>query len=379
MRIIQVVTQLEAGGAQRAAVLLSDGLSARGHTVETWFFYRKRDAFRGATNLRLMFEDRPAVLATLQLPFRLTSRLREFGADAVIAHTHYANVIALPAAAAAGVPVRIAVQQNPVDSYPFLARHLDRILGRGKTYSDIVSVSHSVADSASRYATAYRAKMTVIHNAVSSPEGLRGDRAELARFGIPPAVPFLVNVGRLHYQKNQATLIRALTNVPAAHLVMIGEGELRGELVGLAAKLRLRERVHFMGELPWDDAIRISRHACAFVFPSLFEGMSLALVEAMSLGLPIVGSDIPSIREAIADGGLLTPPTDVQGLASSINRVVDDEALAARMRTRSLERAQMFSLAGMTDAYESLIRARIGRSGGPFPDAAASRPPGSAG
>jgi glycosyltransferase involved in cell wall biosynthesis len=359
MRIVQIVTQLEAGGAQRAAVLLAEGLRDRGHAVETWFFYHKRAAFEGASDLHVLFETRPSATQLAGLPGLLIRRLRDFGAEALITHTHYANVVGQPAAQLAGVPARVAVQQNPVDSYPRAARIADWMLGSAGTYTDIVSVSRSTADSTNGYPRSYRDKVSVIHNAVSPPPPPGESGAALAKHGIPSDARLLVNVGRLHYQKNQATLIRAMAAVPDAHLVIMGEGELRSELTALARSLGVSGRVHMPGELAWDDAIRISQRASAFVFPSLFEGMSLALVEAMTLGLPIVGSDIPSIREAIGEGGILVPAEDPESLADGVNRVLADPELEQRMRESSRDHSRHFSLQGMTDAYESLVRARL--------------------
>jgi glycosyltransferase involved in cell wall biosynthesis len=336
-------------------VLLADGLRDRGHTVETWFFYRKRTAFEGSPALRVLFASRPSPVDMAQLPIKLVAMLRDFAPQALITHTHYANVVAQPAARIAAIPARIAVQQNPVDSYPRLAKHADRMLGTGSTYSHIVCVSHSVAASARHYPPAYRAKLSVIHNAASHLSADVAGGAALAHYGLPENVPLLVNVGRLHYQKNQATLIRAMAHVPSAHLVIAGEGELRRELAALAISLGVESRVHLLGEIPWEQTVGISRHARAFVFPSLFEGMSLALVEAMTLGLPVVASDIPSAREALSDSGLFVPASDPVALSKAITLVLSDQEVDQRLRSLSLERAQLFSLQKMTDAYESMV------------------------
>jgi glycosyltransferase involved in cell wall biosynthesis len=354
MKIVQLVTQMEAGGAQRAAILLSEGLRERGHEVETWFLYLKRPAFHGAPGMRVLLERKPSLLDTCTIPARLVLALRAYAPDVLITHTHYANVIGQVAAQICRIPRRIAVQQNPVDAYPRFARAADYVFGALAIYSDVVAVSEAVADSAQKYPTSYRRKIKVVHNAVSSPSEVQIADVR-AKYGLPSDARLLVNVGRLAYQKNQRTLIEALVKLPDAHLAILGEGELREVLESLAHSLRVEDRVHFLGELPWADAISITRTADIFVFPSHFEGLSLALVEAMSLGLPVVASDIPPNREALEDAGIFVPPTSADDLARAIGRVLADPELAQQMRTGSLRRAEAFSLRKMSDGYESLL------------------------
>jgi glycosyltransferase involved in cell wall biosynthesis len=354
MKIVQLVTQMEAGGAQRAAILLSEGLRERGHDVETWFLYRKRSAFDGAPGMRVILDRKPSLIDTCTIPARLVLALRAHAPDVLITHTHYANVIGQVAAQICRIPRRIAVQQNPVDSYPRFARIADYVFGALATYSDVVAVSHAVADSAQRYPTSYRRKINVVHNAVSSPSAEQTEEVR-SKYELPSDAPLLVNVGRLAYQKNQRTLVEAVAKLPSAHLAILGEGELRKELEALACSLQVEHRVHFLGELPWADAISITRTADLFVFPSHFEGLSLALVEAMSLGLPVVASDIPPNREALEDAGIFVSPQSADDLVRAIGRVLADPDLAQQMGAGSLRRAEAFSLRKMADGYESLL------------------------
>lgn len=355
MRIVQLVTQLEAGGAQGAAILLARELARRGHETEAWFLYEKRAAHRDVPNLRVFADRRPNAIEAVRVVARLMRRLREWRPDALVTHTHYANVIGQLAAHACGVPMRIAVQQNPVTSYPAVARLADRILGTLGTYSVNVAVSDSVVDSAATYPRGYRRRLTTIHNGVTVP-ALDASRDEVrTRWGLPLDAPLLVNVGRLHPQKNQRRLVESLAALPGVHLAILGEGELRETLERLVAERALDDRVHLLGELPWRDGLAVVAAADVFVFPSLFEGLSLAIVEGMGQGRPIVASDIPSIREAVADAAILVEPTDVDALARAVRQVLDSPELATRLSERARARARHFSLSGMVDAYEALL------------------------
>jgi glycosyltransferase involved in cell wall biosynthesis len=108
-------------------------------------------------------------------------------------------------------------------------------------------------------------------------------------------------------------------------------------LEGLRSRSSFPERIHFLGYR--DDVPDVLAAADVFVFPSLFEGQGCALIEAMGLGLPIVASDIPVLREAVQDGwnGLLVPPASARTLAQAIARALDERDLAARLGERSRE------------------------------------------
>src|SRR4051794_14302204 len=92
MKIVQIVTQMEAAGAQKVAHVLSDGLRALGHDSELWFLYRKRPAYDGIPHVRVIFEERPRPSSFASIPVQILRALRESGPDVLITHTHYANV-----------------------------------------------------------------------------------------------------------------------------------------------------------------------------------------------------------------------------------------------------------------------------------------------
>ena len=355
MRIVQLVTQLEAGGAQHVALLLGDELERRGHAVETWFLYMKRPGPGAHSGIRVMWPVRPRAREMPRLLLCLARAIRRAAPDVLITHTHYANVLGQLVGHTCGVPRRIAVQQNPANSYPRAVRWADRIVGSLGVYSANVAVSTAVADSAARYPRTYRRALHTIHNGVSVTDTEGSHDAIRRRFGVSTAAPLLVNVGRLARQKNQTLLLDMLALLPAAHLVIVGEGELRAELQQLADRPGVRGRVHFAGELDRADGLGIVAAADVFVFPSLFEGLPLALAEAMSLGVPIVASDVPANRELLGDSGVLVPAADAVAMAGAVQSILSDGLLRERLSTAELRRAHAFSVTAMADGYERLL------------------------
>lgn len=354
MRIVQIVTQLEAAGAQRVALMLQDGLARSGHPGEVWFLYRKREAFQDRSGIRVIAAVRPSGLGWLRMLYRLWSDLRAARPDVVITHTHYANALGQLVALLAGVPRRIAVQHSVVEIYPPLARVLDRLLGTTGVYSSNAVVSQAVLDSVRHYPRAYRSRLVLIRNGVMTPSSPVDREAVRRRWSLPLDRPLLVNIGRLDSKKNQRVLLEALAALADAHAVIIGEGDERVELERCARRLGVEGRVRLLGELPWEEASAVLRSADVFVFPSLFEGMPMALIEALTAGLPIVASDIPANREAVADAGILVAGSCVTDVVDAVREIIERPEVARRLSARARSRSEAFSATSMVNGYLEL-------------------------
>ncbi|MGC9318097.1 MAG: glycosyltransferase family 4 protein [Armatimonadota bacterium] len=174
-------------------------------------------------------------------------------------------------------------------------------------------------------------------------------------------------VGAMVEQKGHRFLVEAaplvLAEMPHTTFVLVGDGELRESLQGRAEELGLGRRMRFLGHR--DDVPRILSALDLFVMPSLWEGMPYALVEAMAVGLPVVGSAVPGIVDLIEPGrtGWLAPVGDAEGLAATIVQALREEGISTRMgqagrelvvREHSRER-MLEALAGV---YERVVEER---------------------
>jgi glycosyltransferase involved in cell wall biosynthesis len=346
---------MEAGGAQRVALLLSEDLRNRGHEVEVWFMYVKRPTYMNFPGVRVLLEHKPSGLDYIKIAIKLWGWLRSQKPDVLITHTHYANVLGQSVARLSGVPTRVAVQHNPLFTYPKIAGWIDWVLGTTNCYSVNVAVSQAVLESAVKYLAPYRNKLTKIYNGVPCIASQNSPQEVRKRWALPENAPLLLNVGRLAQQKNQAILLKVLLHLPEAHLLLVGEGELRACLHKQVAELQLENRVHFLGELTSQDVLALLCVSDVFVFPSFYEAMPMALVEAMGSGLPVVAGDIPAMREVLGDAGILVPSDSAEEIAIAVRQILDSAELATRMRVRSLERARFFSLQNMVTSYEALL------------------------
>ncbi len=183
---------------------------------------------------------------------------------------------------------------------------------------------------------------------------------------MPDGAPLAVSIGRLDEAKELGYLVAAWQKViaihPDARLWLVGEGPHRKRLEDQIVDLDLLGRVFLAGL--YDSVEELLAAADLFVLPSREEGPSLALVEAMGAGLPVVTTDVAGNRELVTDGrhGLLVPNRDVEAMGTAVLRLLDEPGLAARLGTAARDLVQTrFSLARMVDAhlelFESLARA----------------------
>ncbi len=223
----------------------------------------------------------------------------------------------------------------------------------------VVFNSGSVVNFAIRHEGVRPDQVAVIPNGVRFREPTGVGRAVL-QDTVPPDVPLIGTIGRLRPQKGHAALIEAFNRIhdqTDAHLLVIGEGELRGQLEKQARHTGLADRIHFLGvraDLP--DLFAVMD---IYAHSAVFEGMPNAVMEAMAAGLPVVATAADGTRQLIRDGetGWLVEPGDVGGLAERLLKVLQDKdasaAIAAAGKARMREH---FSVKAMVAGFDRVYR-----------------------
>lgn len=250
-------------------------------------------------------------------------------------------------------------------NYPFVQHVADLALrGRAQAY---LAVSESARDCWARRAGLPPERVRVLHNCLDV-EGFRAlapekSQAARERLGIPPGAPVVGTVTRLFEEKGTRTLIEAAPRVlerhPDLHLVVVGDGPLRGELEKLAATLGLAERVRFTGFLP--DVAPVLGTYDAFALTSWFAegGCPLPVLEAMAMGRPLVVTEIVDILRDGEDA-LVIPPRRPDLLADRLLMLLDDPALRGRLVDRARQRVAAFDVRPyvreLGALYETLAR-----------------------
>jgi sugar transferase (PEP-CTERM/EpsH1 system associated) len=288
---------------------------------------------------------------------RLVSVLREYRPDVVHTHQIGALFYAGPAARRAGVPVVVHTEHGKHYGECRRTRWIGWLAGRHA--ARFLCVSADIAAAAEAHRIVPRRKIHVVPNGIDTDRFRDGGNPGLLRqsLGIPPGAPLIGTVGRLCEVKRQDLLIRAFHRVRArvadAHLLLVGDGPLMGELSALAAGLGLADQVHFAGYQPRPEPYL---HAMdVFALSSRSEGMPLAVLEAWAAGLPVVATRVGGLPDLIDDGGtgLLVSFGDEDALAGSLCDLIADPDFTRRLGEAGRNRVEShFSLRRMADEYQ---------------------------
>ncbi len=314
---------------------------------------------------------------------RLRSLLRRERPDILHTHLWGANVIGRAAGFLTGVPVVSSVHNPDYEPEAWndgsqvslrkrkAIKAIDRWTAR-LACERMVAVSDYVRRSTHRRLGFPLQRTELLYNPIdaalfSAPAG-RTREEVLAEIGLPADGPVLLNVARTAPQKGFLYAVQAMPEIlrrhPRARLLSVGATtdpqwveRLKAEIDALG----LADKVHILGARR--DVPELLRACDVFVFPSLYEGLGIALIEAMAAGCACVTTNTGPLPEVVTDGanGLLVPPADPSALAAAINALLDDPARRAALggaaRRSALERFQPQQAADrLTEIYESVAR-----------------------
>ncbi|HUP64540.1 MAG TPA: glycosyltransferase family 4 protein [Thermoanaerobaculia bacterium] len=222
----------------------------------------------------------------------------------------------------------------------------------------IVAVSGDIAARLRQRDGVPAAKITVIRNWAPLMPARCAASVLRRKYGIADGEPLVGVIGRLDRQKGQAILLEAWRELPRGQgvLLLLGEGTLKESLRRQAEHFGIDTEIRFCGLV--EDVGSYLEAIDVFVLPSLYEGLPLALLEAMSHGLPVIASDLAGIREAVRDGveGLLVEPGDAVSLAAALERTLGDPALRRRLGAAARRRyEEEFTPEIVLTAYEKFF------------------------
>jgi glycosyltransferase involved in cell wall biosynthesis len=309
-----------------------------------------RDAAAVWALYRLMRRERPSIVHTHSSKAGLLGRAAAIGAHTpAIVHTQHGWALQSQSRRAVWTGYRVAERT--------LARSTDRI----------VVVTDRDRATGLRHGIGRPEQYTIVRSGVDvaglagGPERRAGARA---RFGLPLEVPIIGAVTRLARVKDPETLIRAFALVharrPAARLVLVGDGSLRGSCETLVAQLGLADRVVFAGVRR--DVAEILPAFDVTALSSLDEGLPRTILESMATGVPVVATAVGGVPEVVIDDvtGLLVPRADPPALAQALRRVLDDPPLGHRLATSARDLLGGFDVSTMVRQTEVLYAELVG-------------------
>ena len=350
----------EFGGAERATALLLEGLAERGHEVR--LFYNRDVVARGMTEYGIeLRRGRLGGDLAVHHAVRFALRLRRYGPDVLVVGTFRKLWLAALAGRLAGVPVvaRIGLSTDVPRNlkYEWVFRHW---------------VSAVVAN-AEDLANAYRDALPdappplirAIHKGIESRAPV-ADPVETRRaVSLPPDRPVVGGVGRLVRQKRYDRLLRTVALLPPrVHCLLVGDGPLRADLESLASELGVADRVRFTGYR--DDVPELLAALDLLLVTSDRESLANVMLEALSVGTPVVSTPVSGAAEALARArtgsalpGLVVEP-EPERLAGAVSSLLDDPERLDAMAAAASEAAELrFGRERMLHEWEALLRSVV--------------------
>ena len=379
LRVLHVITRLTLGGSSENTVASIVGLARAGYDCALAVSFRESEAAvledarrRGVRLIDVRSLGREVALLSDLAALRQLWRILRAERPAIVhTHTSKAGFIGRLAARIARVPAVIHQPHGHIfyGYYgPRLTAFYAALERRAARWSDrIITLTDQGIEEHLARSIGRREQFTTV------PSGVDVDRLRAAappraearrRLGLPPDAFIVVALGRFVPIKGFDLLVEALPAVVAgvgsARLLLIGDGPERAALEGRAAALGVAGRMQITGAMT--DVTGYLAAADVVAVPSRNEGMGRVLVEAMALGIPVVGAAVGGIPAVIVDGecGRLVPPDDPPALATALVDLGRDGALRGKLGGAARRRAEAFSTAEaeakMRAVYDELVR-----------------------
>ena len=352
MRILQVITSLQTGGAEKIVVDITRKMRARGHIVDVVVFNGVGTPFMDdirKTGCKVFsFSDGGSVYNPLYI-LRLAGIMKKY--DVVHSHNTSPQFFVAAANLLSGLPI-VTTEHNTTNrrrNNP-LWKPLDKWMY--KRYKRIICISDQAEQNLKEYLGHCNTPINIIYNGVDvdliySSKSLTTEVS--SKFVV-------LMVAAFRKQKDQKTLIDAISLLPEEEfeLWLVGRGDCLDEVRIYAEVKGMKHRVKFWGNRT--DVANILHTADVVCMSSHYEGLSLSNIEGMSSGRPFVASDVDGLREVTKDYGVLFPHRDAEALAQIIRRLRDDKEYYAAIAEKCYQRALMFDIKKMMDKYEEVYK-----------------------
>lgn len=361
MKILQVITSLQIGGAEKLVAEISPMLRDKGHEVDVLAFTSTAPNFIHLLEEKgikvYTFGEYVNVYNPMFIP-KLAKMMRHY--DIIHTHNTSPQYFAALGSLVNGKCHLVTTEHNTYNRRRSIAlfKTIDRWMY--SRYEQIICISDQAEKNMRKFLPKTHGICT-IYNGVN----VHSFRNAEAIDGMHPnGKTVVVMVAAFRPQKDQKTLIKAFSKLPKDkyELWLVGDGELHEELHSYVNSIHSPKsekngiisygNILFFGNRP--DVPQILHSADIVVMSSHYEGLSLSSVEGMSVGKPFIASDVDGLREVVKGYGILFPHEDSTALALEIKRLADDNDYYQLIAAKCWERAQMFDIQKMVDAYNDV-------------------------
>lgn len=354
--IVFLGTAHDNGGTSILASNLAAAMRKRGHRVEEWYLFSSDGAL--PPGARVFYHTKRTPFALLTVFWRVVTALRHERVDVLFGLQPLSNLFVGLAGWIAGVRNRISAYHGPFWSANQTLMNLDALVASFGVYTQMVACSNSVAESFRVRSKAYDPVMTIV-NGHNAPRLFPRAQAR-AELGLPADGFILGQIGRLSHQKNQGFSLELMQDLPEALLVLLGIGPDESAVRAQIAAAGIADRVRIIPAVAHDRIGLFYSAVDVALFPSRYEGLSLAAIEAVHAGVPLLCTDIPSFQELFAPSPYLTktlllPPADPAAWRARIRAVLTDSALRARIGTELAQLSPAYGFDTMAEQYLQLI------------------------
>ena len=371
IRVLHLIHTLERGGAEQILVSWFKSGGSEQFAYEVCCLFRggphEATITKAGIPVHIAGMRNPLDLAGLRRAARI---IKQAQPDIIHTQLRYADLVGPLLARWTGCRHVLSTIQNTADHYfePGLA------IGRAEALlykwgsklfpRNYVACSEAVAKDIERH-MGNKVPVWVVSNAVDCDRliaEIKHDPQQVrSRLGLPDDALVYISVGRLEYQKGHSDLLQAFTRVkahsPRAVLLLAGEGSLRSQLEAQADELGLEESVIFLGER--SDVPELVNASDVVVCSSLYEGLPVAIAEAMALGAPVLATRVGGVPQLIEAEvrGIVVEPGQVDALAAQMQRLYDDEPLRKRLGEAAKKFIrEHFDISLMIQGYEDVYR-----------------------
>ena len=358
MRIMQIVPSFEVGGAETVCAELCLELQKMGHSVVAVSLSPAQSKLtraltEGGVDLRLLGKN---LGLDLNCVLRLRALIREVRPQVIHTHLHALKYAALAQFGFRPIPILHTVHNQAQEEAVKLDQHIARYLfHRGKALP--VALSQEIRTSIAALYGIPEERIPIVANGIDLHRCLQKTDYALH------SPPRLLHVGRFYPQKNHEIMLEALKLLKfrgiAPKLICYGDGPRLKEMQALTKEMGLENQVEFPGLC--DNVYPKLAHGDVFLMPSKWEGVPMAVIEAMATGLPVVAARVGGLPNLVADGvdGILIEPTP-ENLAQAIEDLLKDETRRQELGQAACRSAQRFGSEAMAKEYEALYTARRG-------------------
>lgn len=349
MRVLHVITNLETGGAEKLLVDLLPLLKQSCQVELALFQGRKTEFYKQLKDAGVTihsFSENTNVYHPNNI-FCLAKLARKFD----IVHTHNTACQMYGAIASLFGRTKWCTTEHTTTSHHRVWWFVPIEKWMYSRYTHVICISEATRQSMCKVAGKSAPEATVICNGIN----VKKYRDAVPARDLKKEGKIITMVGRWSYQKDQATIIRAIAKLPEVYkLWLVGYGEMEEVLKMLARKLCVNDRVLFLGLR--NDIPNILKASDVVVQSSHIEGFGLAAVEGMAAGKPIIASNVEGLAKVVKDAGLLFPHEDADTLAQEIECVCMNEVLYSELVEKGYVRAARYDISTMVEGYMDIYK-----------------------